>query len=240
MKRIVIGVTLLALLLGLVVVVQGATSKSQQVAAQVATEYLQELLRQIKFAQKVDIQKLIPEIKGPILIPEGLINVGSNYAMCYQDDPAYHSGGRARHTFGWYSESVGCGALYPLVYGDRFKPCSLAPDTSASMPWGGCLGKVNIPDHFGTVGFWLNWAYPPTGSVIATGGLYFTNPGRNWDGIPHAYVFHFVFPFPISVVVECDGGSTTMTVHEVYVITWEDWCHGGDNDQNDFLVALFH
>jgi len=243
MKRIVVGFALLALLVGLVTAAQGATARDQQVAAQMATEYLQELLQQIKFAQEVDMEQLLSELR-PIVIPEGLIEVGSYYSLYYKDDPAYASVGHAYHTMGWYSETLTCGALYPLVYGVRYRPCNLTQDYSASSPYGiGSIGwKVQIPNAFGAVGFWLNMPYGPTGSNINVGGHYFTNPSRNWDGQPHAFIWYFQLPFPVVLLVTCDGSPTptTMTVHEVYVITWEDWCGGGDHDWNDFLMALFH
>ena len=241
MKRILIVSTLLVLLVGWAAAVQGAASRDQRVAAQVATEYLQKLLQQIKFAQKVDMQQLLSELR-PIVIPEGLIKVGSYYALYYRDDPAYASTGHAYHTMGWYSETLTCGTLYPLVYGVRYRPCNLTQDYSASSPYSiGSIGwKVQIPNAFGAVGFWLNMPYGPTGSNINVGGHYFTNTGRNWDHQPHAFIWHFTLPFPVVLLVTCDGSPTTMAVREVYVITWEDWCGGGDHDWNDFLMALFH
>ena len=243
MKRIVIGITLVALLLGLVAVAQAAMNKDQEIALQSARAYIKEFIPQIKFAQKVDVEKLIEGILAapPELLPDGVMKVGSDYALYYRDDPAYS--GCSRHTFGWYSETVGCGALYPLVYGARYFGCHASarctgcssPHTNVPIGW-----KIHIPDSFGRVGFWLNWPYPPTGSVITTGGLYYTNPSHNWDHMPHAYVFLWRLPFPISLYVTCDGASTTMVVRELYVILWEDWCHGGDHDWNDFVVAVFH
>ena len=245
MKRIIIGVTLLALLLGLVVIVQGATSKNQEIALQVARNYIKQLLPQIKFAKKVDVNKLVGTILAtpPEVCPEGVIKVGSVYALYYQDDPA--NSGCSKHTFGWYSERVGCGALYPLVYGRRLMNCRLTENCSCASPHSNApIGwQIQIPSTFGAVGFWLNWPYPPTGSYISSGGLYYTNLAHNWDRMRHALVFHWNLPFPITLYVTCDGSGTTMTVHELYLITFEDWCHlaePGGPDWNDFTVALFH
>ncbi len=168
------------------------------------------------------------------------------YCMYYAEDPARRPPGRAFHYFGWYSLTVGCCALYPIVRGVYYDPClltpTLGPDPATVLPpnpaW-----MVKIPDRFGPHGFWLDNQYSPLGNFIGTGGLYFCDPAKNCDA-PTQHFFIYTARYTSNpgtrCTCKCDGQPPRPIPPSgtIYLIFCEDWCHGGDWDWNDFSVAL--
>ncbi len=188
------------------------------------------------------IAKLKPcfEIRDWKPYPDCTIPAG-RYCLYYSEDPEW-TGTQAYHTFGWYSEKVGCGALYPIVRGQTYDRCTQDPipgvDPAKVLPcltpgWG-----VWFPPPFERIGFWLNNPYSPKGAHIYTGGHYFTCTPRNWDGLQHAYIYEATFVLkevceaPTTTLVRCwcDCNCTLPKTGKMYLIFWEDWCKGGDWD----------
>lgn len=168
------------------------------------------------------------------------------YCLYYTEGPD-RTEPTAYHTFGWYSETLGCGALYPIVRGQTYDRCTQNPipglDPASVLPcstgWG-----LSIPAIFGEIGFWLNHPYPPLGKFSSTGGHYFTCTPRNWDGLQHVYIYsvHYnlkpclIGTTPKRCMCDCDCVLPDKGV--MYLLFFEDWCRGGDWDWNDFMVAL--
>ena len=170
------------------------------------------------------------------------------YCLFYTNDPTLPPEPGSYHTFGWYSEEVGCGGLYVIVRGRYYDRCNPAKFMPGPDPWAvlPCEGwGLVIPAVFKKIGFWLNNPYSPTGAHPYTGGHYFTCKTRNWDGLSHAYIYQATYEWkevcramtPALVKCKCDCCMPTPR-GTMYLIFWEDWCKGGDWDWNDFMVAL--
>lgn len=165
------------------------------------------------------------------------------YCLYYSNDPKSPKlwTRYSFHGFGWYPELIGCGALYTVVRGAYYKPCSLQPvgtDPAAILPpkpaW-----TITIPSRFEKVGFWLN---SPTGIVdrdIKANGLYYTCSKHNRDGKSHAYVYLAEYRLVGDCYCYCEGKKIPLPPEgRMYLIFWEDGCEGGDYDWDDFVAAL--
>ena len=156
------------------------------------------------------------------------------YCMYYQDDPALAP--KEIHGFGWYPCNTKCSALYELVEEPTRDCCfnnvvyhaphEVLPSTS--------YGRVfQIPTTLAPAGFYLNNPY----GQPRIQGLYYTQASRNTDGLQHAYIFKVEFN-PGGCKCLCNKKETKPIGNTMYVIVFEDWCGGGDNDWNDFVAAL--
>lgn len=169
------------------------------------------------------------------------------YCLYYANDPKL-SGTFAEaslHDFGWYSEAVGCGALYEVVHGVDYTPCLLKPDPRCASPakvlppdpaWAITIPKDSVP-----VGLWLNAPYDPRGALIKLGGLYYTCRKWNRDGKAHSFIYKVEYELvSAKCPCICDGspGPGLPAKGEAFLIFWEDGCGGGDMDWNDFMAAL--
>jgi hypothetical protein len=238
---IIIGISLLVLLIALSAAVQAQLTQpislfgDQGTARKVADAFVAKLSPCVQNPQFVGLEKCT--------LPAG------GYCLYYEDDPAYLSTGKAFHSFGWYSETIGCGALYEVVRGIYYDPCTHARSYTAPhtvLPPDRAWGLV-IPPSFKEEGFWLNNPYGPKGTYITVGGHYFTCQNRNWDGMRHCFIFKYNFVpgtchcICESALGECnpkrDQGATWQPA-TLYVLVWEDWCGLGDHDWDDFVAGL--
>ena len=190
-----------------------------------------------------DTARLLLESLRPCVLDYGNLQLVQNpcfpagcYCMYYQDDLAWTP--KEYHGFGWYPCNTKCSALYELVEEPTRDCCfdELIPHApNAVLP--PAPGRFfQIPTTHAPAGFYLNNPYGRQGIQ----GLYYTQTNRNTDGLQHAYIFKVEFK-PGECKCKCEQSGLTSVNYisnVLYVLIWEDWCGGGDNDWNDFAAAF--
>lgn len=221
MKRTVVYLMLLAILLVAALGSIGLARSNQDRAYDTA---------------KLLLESLRPCVLGygePKLVQNPCFPAGC-YCMYYRDDPAWAP--NEYHGFGWYPCNQRCSALYELVEEPTRDCCfnNLRSNSPHEVLPPAVPGIVfQIPTTLAPAGFYLNNPYGQPG----TQGLYYTQTSRNMDGLQHAYIFKVEFK-PGECMCVCNQRRTQPIDNVLYVIVWEDWCGGGDNDWNDFAAAL--